>query len=101
MANAFKSYQSTSVTTETTVLTGPASTETTVIGLSIANTGASVATVDVKLNTAYVVKDAPVPVGGSLVVVGGDQKLVVEAADTIKVTSDITVDVITSTLEIS
>jgi hypothetical protein len=101
MANAFKNYTSTSVTTETTVLTGPASTETTVIGLSIANTGASVATVDVKLNTAYVVKSAPVPVGGSLVVVGGDQKLVVEAADTIKVTSDITVDVITSTLEIS
>jgi len=101
MANTFKSYQSTSVTTEATVLTGPSSTQTTVIGLSIANTGASVATVSVKLNTAYVVKDAPVPVGGSLVVVGGDQKLVVEAADTIKVTSDITVDVITSTLEIS
>jgi len=101
MANAFKNYTSTSVTTETTVLTGPASTETTVIGLSIANTGASVATVDVKLNTAYVVKDAPVPVGGSLVVVGGDQKLVVEAADTIKVTSDVTVDAIVSTLEIS
>ena len=101
MANTFKSYQSTSVTTEATVLTGPSSTQTTVIGLSIANTGASVATVDVKLNTAYVVKSAPVPVGGSLVVVGGDQKLVVEATDTIKVTSDITVDVITSTLEIS
>ena len=101
MADTFKSYQSTSVTTEATVLTGPSSTQTTVIGLSIANTGASVATVDVKLNTAYVVKSAPVPVGGSLVVVGGDQKLVVEATDTIKVTSDITVDVITSTLEIS
>jgi hypothetical protein len=101
MANTFKSYQSTSVTTEATVLTGPSSTQTTVIGLSIANTGASVATVSVKLNTAYVVKDAPVPVGGSLVVVGGDQKLVVEATDTIKVTSDVTVDVCTSTLEIS
>ena len=101
MANNFKNYMSASVTTETTVLTGPASTQTTVIGLSIANTGASVATVDVKLNTAYVVKDAPVPVGGSLVVVGGDQKLVVEATDTIKVTSDVTVDVITSTLEIT
>jgi len=101
MANAFKSYQSTSITTEATVLTGPASTETTVIGLSIANTSSSTATVDVKLNTAYIVKAAPIPVGGSLVVVGGDQKLVVEATDTIKVTSDVTVDVITSTLEIS
>ena len=101
MANAFKSYQSTSVTTEATVLTGPSATETTVIGLSIANTSSSTATVDVKLNTAYIVKAAPIPVGGSLVVVGGDQKLVVEATDTIKVTSDVTVDVITSTLEIS
>ena len=101
MANAFKSYQSTSITTEATVLTGPASTETTVIGLSIANTSSSTAGVDVKLNTAYIVKAAPIPVGGSLVVVGGDQKLVVEATDTIKVTSDVTVDVITSTLEIS
>ena len=101
MANTFKSYQSTSVTTEATVLTGPSSTQTTVIGLSIANTGASVATVSVKLNTAYIVKAAPVPVGGSLVVIGGDQKVVVEATDTIKVTSDVTVDVCTSTLEIS
>jgi len=101
MANAFKSYQSTSITTEATVLTGLASTETTVIGLSIANTSSSTAEVDVKLNTAYIVKAAPIPVGGSLVVVGGDQKLVVEATDTIKVTSDVTVDVITSTLEIS
>jgi len=101
MANAFKSYQSTSVTTEATVLTGPSATETTVIGLSIANTSSSTATVDVKLNTAYMVKAAPIPVGGSLVVVGGDQKVVVEATDTIKVTSDVTVDVITSTLEIS
>jgi len=101
MANAFKSYQSTSVTTEATILTGPSATETTVIGLSIANTSSSTATVDVKLNTAYMVKAAPIPVGGSLVVVGGDQKVVVEATDTIKVTSDVTVDVITSTLEIS
>ena len=101
MANAFKSYQSTSVTTEATVLTGASATETTVIGLSVANTSSSTATVDVKLNTAYIVKSAPIPVGGSLVVVGGDQKVVVEATDTIKVTSDETVDVITSTLEIS
>jgi hypothetical protein len=99
--NTFKSYQSTGITTETTVLTGPSSTQTTVIGLSIANTGAGLATVSVKLNTAYIVKDAPVPVGGSLVAVGGDQKIVVEATDTIKVTSDVTVDVCTSTLEIT
>lgn len=101
MANSFKSYQSTNVTTEATVLTGPASTETTVIGLSVANVGAGLATVNVKLNSAHIVKAAPVPVGGSLVVIGGDQKVVVEATDTIKVSSDVAVDVCTSTLEIS
>jgi hypothetical protein len=47
------------------------------------------------------VKGAPIPVGGSLVIVGGDQKVVVEATDTVKVTSTATTDVITSTLEIS
>lgn len=97
---AFKSFQSTSVTTETTVYTGPASTETTVIGLSVACTSTSPATVSVKLNSAYIVKDAPVPVGGALVAVGGEQKVVLEATDTLSVISDETVDVITSVLEI-
>jgi hypothetical protein len=97
---AFKSFQSTSVTTETTVYTGPASTETTVIGLSVACTSANPATVSVKLNSAYIVKDAPVPVGGALVAIGGEQKVVVEATDTLSVSSDQTVDVITSVLEI-
>jgi len=101
MANTFKSYQSTAVTSETTVLTGPSNTQTTVIGMSIANTSESACNVDVKLNTAYIVKGAPIPVGGSLVIVGGDQKVVVEASDTIKVTSTASVDVITSTLEIN
>lgn len=101
MANTFKSYQSTSVTTEATVLTGPASTQTTVIGLSVACTAANPATISVKLNSAYIVKDAPVPVGGTLVAVGGDQKIVLEETDTLKVSSDETVDVVTSVLEIA
>ena len=101
MANTFKSYQNTSVTTEVTVLTGAAATQTTVIGLSAANTATVPAYVSVKLNTAYLVKNAPVPVGGALVVVGGDQKVVVETSDTVKVSSTQTVDVITSTLEIN
>ena len=97
---AFKSNQSTSITTETTIYTCPAATETTVIGLSVATTATSPATVSVKLNTAYLVKDAPVPVGGALVVVGGDQKVVLEPTDTISVVSDQTVDAVISILEI-
>ena len=36
---------------------------------------------------AHLVKGAPVPVGGTLVVIGGDQKIVLEAADEIRVSS--------------
>ncbi len=49
----------------------------------------------------YIIKGAPIPVGSSLVPIGGDQKLVLEAADVLKVTSDVTVDVAVSVLEIS
>ena len=38
MANTFKSYLTAGVTTQTTVHTAPSATQTTVIGLSLANT---------------------------------------------------------------
>lgn len=101
MANTFKSYQSTGITTQTTVFTGPANTQTTIIGLSVANTSASNVTIDVLLNTAYMIKGATVPVNNSMVIIGGDQKVVIETGDTVKVSSSGTVDVIFSTLEIS
>ena len=70
-------------------------------------------TVDVKLNGAgrtsgavddvHLVKAAPIPVGSSLVVVGGDQKVVMEPGDTITVKSDTasSADVVLSHLDIT
>lgn len=105
MANAFKNYIAASVTTQTSVYTTPSATQTTVIGLNVANTNASAASVDIQVTsgatTVYILKGAPIPVGGALVAVGGDQKLVLEAADDLKVTSTVTVDVVVSVLEIS
>ena len=114
MANAFLSETDTAVgTSPATIYTCPASTETTIIGLSIANIVTSQITVSVKLNGSgrtsgavddvYMVKDAPVPVGGTLVVVGGDQKLVMEPGDTVTVESDTasSADVILSHLDIT
>jgi hypothetical protein len=51
----------------------------------------------------YLIKAAPVPVGGSLVVIGGDQKVVMEPGDVIKVTSDTasSADVVISHLDIT
>lgn len=84
-----------------------ASTEVTVIGLDLSNTTASQILVDVTLNDGtndtYLIKQAPIPSGGSLVVVGGDQKVVLETNDSIKVKSDTatSVDAVMSILEIT
>ena len=114
MANSFKSETDKEIGTSTaTVFTCASSTETTVIGLSVANRVSSQILIDVELDAStrtsgaedkvFLVKDAPIPVGGSLGVVGGDQKLVMEPGDTIKVTSDTasSADVVVSHLDIT
>lgn len=97
MANAFKTKtfdgSSTAASTAMTIYTCPASTETTIIGMTIANITTSQILVDVTFENSdgdnvYILKEAPVPVGGAMVPVGGDQKIVMEASDVIKVTSD-------------
>jgi putative AlgH/UPF0301 family transcriptional regulator len=108
MANTFKNAVSSAIgTSQTSVYTVPASTTTTVIGLTVSNITSSAITVDVVLTdtsattNVYLVKGATVPVGGALVPVGGDQKVVLETTDIIKVTSDTasSADVIVSVLE--
>jgi hypothetical protein len=108
MANTFVNYVSKDVgTSAVTVHTGAGATQTTIIGLSCANTSASPVTVDVYVTQSstdyYLIKGATVPVGGSLVVVGGDQKVVLEAADELKVISSAasSIDVFASGLEIT
>lgn len=108
MPNTFKNYITANVgTTATTVLTGATGAQTTVIGMTVANTTTSAVTASVTLTsgatTVFLVKNASVPVGGALVPVGGDQKVVVEASDVIQVQSSAatSLDVIVSVLEIS
>ena len=83
------------------------STQTTLIGMTLANITSGVISVTVTLNdgtnTTHIVKLAPIPTGGSLIVVGGDQKIVLMTGDKIIVTSDTasSCDVIMSFLEIT
>jgi hypothetical protein len=84
-----------SITTKTNILE---TTNATVIGLSIAPTAGN-ATVSVQLNDTYIVKDLVVLAGTSSLPIGGSHKLVVLDTDILSVTSDNTVDVITSYLE--
>lgn len=110
MPNNFKRKLSRSIGTSLTQVgtyAVPSSTEVTVIGLDIANTSSSQVLVDATLNDGsndtYLIKEAPIPSGGSLVVIGGDQKVVLEPTDSIKVKSDTasSVDVVMSILEIT
>ena len=114
MANAFLSETDKEIGTSTaTVFTCGSSTESTIIGLSVANRVTSQILVDVELDASnrtsgsedkvFLVKDAPIPVGGALVVICGDQKVVLEPGDAIKVTSDTasSADVVLSHLDIT
>jgi len=93
MANAFKTFTAQNIDTSSskaTLYTCPADTQTTIIGLNIANILSVSITVTVELldggsTITHVVKDAIVPVGSSLVAVGGPQKIVMNATDILKV----------------
>ena len=106
--NTFKNFLSKNVgTAPATVYTCPASTQTTIIGLSVAKTTTSPITCDVYITSSavsyYLIKTAVVPVGGALVVVGGDQKTVLEAADVLLVVTSAatSADAVCSLLEIA
>jgi hypothetical protein len=111
MANTFKNSFTVAVGTSlTTAYTTPAATTSTIIGLSVSNRlpstqiNVDVTATDVSgTKTVYLIKNAPIPVGGSLVIVGGEQKVVLETTDYIQVISTVasSADVIISILELS
>ena len=120
MANDFKSFSKANIAidsgTYSTVYTVPysADTEAILLEVDVANTSASDITVDVKVNKnsggtggtddIFIVKAAPVPVGGALKVVSG-QKIVMMStatgADTVTVAASAasSADCIVSLLE--
>ena len=100
MANTFKNYTADGAgTSATTVYTVPASTTSVVIGCNVANVAASSIAIDVQVGSVYIVKGAQIPSNSALSVLDG--KIILEAADTIVVTSDTaaSADVILSVLE--
>ena len=109
MANAFKTFTDTAVGTgNADVYTCPSATETTIIGLNIANILTVSITVNVELikndgDNVHIVKSAIVPVGSSLVAAGGDQKIVMNASDVLRITASqaSAADVTLSVLEIT
>ena len=121
MANTFKNvtFQGGAVAADVVSAVGsacPDGSQITIIGMTISNIVSSVISVGVKITdnhssatTTWVVKDANIPVGSSLIPVGGDQKLCLEynsgtsTGDQIQVVSNTanSIDVVMSYLEIT
>ena len=112
MANTFKNSISGSIgVTETTVYTTPALTTSTVIGVSVANVNVNNSNISVNVKVydtsgtknVFLVKNALIPPGSNLVLVGGEQKVVLETTDYLTLQSSATTsaDVVVSVLEIS
>ena len=108
MANTFKlvnnTLMSTVAGTTDALYTVPSSTTTIILGLTLCNvhTAQVLATVEIVDTsagiTSTVIKDAPIPVGGSLEIMSGN-KIVVETTDVVKVSSSIA-DKISATMSI-
>jgi hypothetical protein len=110
MANVFKNSITGSIgTTNTIVYSVPAATTTTIIGVNVANVTSQNISVSVRLTdtsatkTVFLVKDVLITQGSSVVLVGGEQKIVMESTDTLTVVSSAasSADVIISALELS
>tara|TARA_Y100000310_G_scaffold157823_1_gene157264 strand:+ start:32 stop:406 length:375 start_codon:yes stop_codon:yes gene_type:complete len=96
---------------QTGAYTVGSSTQTTVIGLSVSNVTTSSVDIDVALsatmanttNDVSICTTIPIPSGSTIVLVGGDQKLVLITGDLIKVKSSASasLDVVMSMLEIT
>jgi len=108
MANNFKNFGQAAVgTSPTTIYTAGGGVQATVIGMTVSNILETSITANVIVNIGssnyYMVKKASIDTGNSLVPIGGDQKLVLEAGDYIVVSTSnaSSADVILSLLEIS
>jgi hypothetical protein len=110
MANTFKRKLSRGTGTSAVQVgtyTVGAGVTTVVIGLTVTNISGSAISANVFLNNGVantaIVSTAPISSGSSLVVVGGDQKVVLETGDSIYVQSSAasSIDVVMSIMEIS
>jgi len=102
MANTFKNFTNTSIgTSPVTVYTCPASTTAVVIGFNVSNTTGTSCNINLQAASAYLIKHAALPSGAGLSPLDG--KIVLEAGDTIVVTSSIisSVDARVSVMEMT
>ena len=110
MASTFKVKTSRDIGISLTSVGGytvPVSTTSTAIGLSLSNTTSQSVSADVAVNDGvndtYIIKNVLLPKGSTLVVIGGEQKVVLETGYSIKIKSTAvnSIDAVLSILELT
>ena len=111
MASNFKLYVKPNIGTSNSTIYNPqtANIQSTIIGLTLCNTANTPVEASLFLvqssssNTVFLLKEALVPVGSSIVPIGGDQKVVMSANDTLRVYSNTasSIDATLSVLELT
>lgn len=110
MPSSFKRFTSRNVGTTTTAVgpyTVPVNTTTTAIGLTVANTTTNAIKASVSLydgvNDTFLIRNMDIVPGQSHSLIGGDQKVVMQPGDQIRVVSNTasSVDAILSVLELT
>lgn len=109
MATTFQNYLTSNIGTSPAVVYTTGANQTTIYSFTIANIKSPAAAITVSAyitsgaTTSYLVKDAPLPTGGTLVVVGEPQKLAMQTGDTVSVVASVATaaDVVISTVELT
>ena len=95
----FNRYVRNNVVLSQDIITCPAGSVITIIGVTVANVTGNLTTVTVKAAGANILKDVEIGRGSAIVPIGGEQKVVLTSGDTLTVSADFAVDVIASVLE--
>ena len=104
MAQDFERVLKSSIGTSATEIRAAANSDDAIIGMRFANKSASAVTVDATVKNSstsyYLIKDAPIPAGGSLKPFA-DNKQVLQTTDVLRVSATGNVDVAINILEIT
>tara|TARA_R100000315_G_scaffold57537_1_gene32217 strand:- start:290 stop:619 length:330 start_codon:yes stop_codon:yes gene_type:complete len=92
MAQDFERVLKQNVGTSATEIRAAANSDDAIIGMRFANKSASIVTVDATVKNSstsyYLIKDAPIPAGGSLELIDGGSKVVLQSGDSVEALSD-------------
>ena len=92
MAQDFERVLKTSIGTSATEVRAAANSDDAIIGMRFANKSTSAVTVSATVKNSstsyYLIKDAPIPAGGSLELIDGGAKVVLQSGDSVEALSD-------------